>query len=230
MNPGNLNEQKEKSVPIAGVLLSCLLTIRVLFINFAEIAQACGGLVYVFYKAGLMIALFLCFLPALILTPVLLIIFIIQAVRRRKNKKYIRNCAFSVLWCFMMVVLAGPLISSVSPVIEGLITEVKIQTYESTIEKIHNGEQLGKYEDMTGGIKGSEDVAFFQYSPGEYEEDGHMYYLTEYYILYSEDSSCDVERIKEHARGQKLYQHGRIEMEEIKSNWYRLEVTYSLNS
>lgn len=229
MNPGNPNEQKEKSVPIAGVLLSCLLTIRVLFINFEGIAQAFGGLVYVFYKAGLMIFLFLCFLPALFLTPVLLIIFIIQAVRRRKNKKYIRNCAVSALWCFMMV-LAGPLISSVSPVIEGLITEVKIQTYEPTVEKIHNGEQLRKYEDMTGGIKGSEDVAFFQYSPGEYEEDNHTYYLTEYYILYSEDSSCDVERIKEHARGLPLYQHGRIEMEEIKSNWYRLEVTYSLNS
>lgn len=194
MNPESLNEQKEKSIPIAGVILSCLFTIRVLF-----------------------------------LTPVLLIIFIIQAVRRRKNKKYIRNCVFSALWCFMMV-LAGPLISSVSPVSEGLITEVKIQTYESTVEKIHNGEQIQKYEDMTGGIKGSEDVAFFQYSPGEHEEDNHTYYLTEYYILYSADSSCDVERIKEHARGLPLYQHGRIEMEEIKSNWYRLEVTYSLNS
>lgn len=111
-----------------------------------------------------------------------------------------------------------------------MITEVKIQTYESTVEKIHNGEHLRKYEGMTGGIKGSEDVAFFQYSPGEHEEDNHMYYLTEYYILYSEDSSCDVERIKEHARGLPHYQHGRIEMEEIKSNWYRLEVTFSLNS
>lgn len=68
MNPESLNEQKEKSIPIAGVILSCLFTIRVLF-----------------------------------LTPVLLIIFIIQAVRRRKNKKYIRNCVFSALWCFMMV-------------------------------------------------------------------------------------------------------------------------------
>lgn len=229
MNLGNLNEQKEKSTPIAGVILSCLFTIKMFFIDFKGIIQACGGLVYVLYKVGFMIFLFLCFLPALFLTPVLLIIFIIQAVRRRKNKKYIRNCVFSALWCLMMV-LAGPLISSVSPVIEGLITEVKIQTYESTVEKIHNGEHLRKYEGMTGGIKGSEDVAFFQYSPGEHEEDNHMYYLTEYYILYSEDSSCDVERIKEHARRLPHYQHGRIEMEEIKSNWYRLEVTFSLNS
>lgn len=229
MDPEKLNEQKEKTIPIAGVILSCLLTIKVLFTNFEGIMQACGGLVYVFYKLGLILFIFLFFLPGLILTPVLSIIFIIQAVRHRKNHRYIRNCIFSALWCFMMI-LSGPVINRVSPAIENLIIQIKIQTYESMVEKIHNGEQLQQYEDMTGGIKGSEDVAFFQYSPGEYEKDGHMYYLTEYYILYSEDSSCDVERIKKHARNQKLYQHGRIEMEEIKSNWYHLEVTYSLNS
>lgn len=229
MNPEKLNERKEKTIPIAGVILSCLFTIKVLFTNFEGIMQACGGLVYAFYKVGLILFIFLFFLPGLILTPVLIIIFIIQAVRRRKNNRYIRNCIFSALWCFAMI-LSGPVINHVSPAIENLIIQVKIQTYESTVEKIHNGEQLQKYEDMIGGMKGSEDVAFFQFSPGEYEEDDHMYYLTEYYILYSEDSSCDVERIKKHARDQKLYQHGRIEMEEIKSNWYRLEVTYSLNS
>lgn len=229
MDTGKPNEPKEKSVPIAGVLLSCLLTLKVLFISFKRIIQACGGLVYAFYKVGLILFIFLYVILGLILIPALLIIFIIQAVRRRKNRRYIRNCIFSALWCFMMI-LSGPVINRVSPAIEKLITEIKILTYESTVEKIHNGEQLQKYEDMTGGINGSEDVAFFQYSPGEYEEDGHMYYLKEYYILYSEDSSCDVERIKKHARGLPLYQHGRIEMEEIKSNWYRLEVTYSLNS
>lgn len=229
MNSRSLNKQKGRSIPIAGVILSCLFTVEALFINFAEIMQACGGLVYVFYKAGLIIFLFICFLPGLILTPVLLIIFIIQAVRHRKNKKYIRNCIFSVLWCFMMF-LSGSLISNASPIIERMITEVKVQTYESTVDKIHSGQLLRKYDDMSGGIKGSEDVAFFQYSPGEYEEDSHMYYLTEYYILYSEDSSCDIERIKRHARDYQQYQHGKVEMEKIKENWYRLEVTYQLNS
>ena len=229
MNPGIPNERKEKSIPIAGVILAGLFTIDVLLINIAEMIQTCGGLVYPFYKVGCIILLLLHFFPGLILIPALLIIFIIQAVLRRNNRRYIRNCVFSVLWCFAMVPV-GFLISSISPVMERVITEVKIQTYESTVDKIHNGEQFWKYEDMTGGRKGSEDVAFFQYSPGEYEEAGHTYYLTEYYILYSEDSSCDVQRIKEHARDLRLYQHGRIEMEEIKTNWYRLEVTYRLNS
>lgn len=229
MNAEKLNEQKEKTVPIAGVILAWLLTMKVLFINFEGIIQACGGLVYTFYKIGLILFIVLYVLLGVILIPVLFTIFIIQAVRGRKNKKYIRNCMFSAFWCFMMI-LAGPLVSSVSPVIEGVITEVKIQTYELIVEKIHNEEQLGKYEDMIGGIKGSEDVAFFQYSPGEQEEDNHTYYLTEYYILYSEDFSCDVDGIKEHAIGLPLYQHGRIEMEQIKKNWYRLKVTYRLNS
>ena len=77
------------------------------------------------------------------------------------------------------MILSGPMINLVSPAVENLIIQVRIQTYESTVEKIHNGEQLQKYANMIEGIKGSEDVAFFRYFPGEYEED-----------------SCDVERIK----------------------------------
>lgn len=40
MNLGNLNEQKEKSTPIAGVILSCLFTIKMFFIDFKGIIQA----------------------------------------------------------------------------------------------------------------------------------------------------------------------------------------------
>lgn len=88
MNTGKPNEPKEKSVPIARVLLSCPLTLKVLFISFKGIIQACGGLVYAFYKVGLILFIFLYVILGLILIPALLIIFIIQAVRRRKNYRY----------------------------------------------------------------------------------------------------------------------------------------------
>lgn len=78
MNPGIPNERKEKSIPIAGVILAGLFTIDVLLINFAEMIQTCGGLVYPFYKVGCIILLLLHFFPGLILIPALLIIFIIQ--------------------------------------------------------------------------------------------------------------------------------------------------------
>ena len=67
MNPGIPNERKEKSIPIAGVILAGLFTIDVLLINFAEMIQTCGGLVYPFYKVGCIILLLLHFFPGLIL-------------------------------------------------------------------------------------------------------------------------------------------------------------------
>lgn len=229
MNPTRSGERKEKAIPAAGVILSCLFTIDVIYISFSGIIPMCGELIYTFYRASLTPLVFFHLFPGLILIPALLIVFIIQAVRSRKNRRYIRNCGFSVLWCFLIILMGG-LIGSVSPAIEKMIIDVKIQAYESTVDKVHDGAQIQKLADMTGGTKGSEDVAFFQYSPGEYEEAGHRYYMTEYYILYSEDSSCDVERIKEHARGYELYKHGKIEMQEMKENWYWLKVTYELFS
>ena len=229
MNPTRPSERKEKSIPIAGVILSSLFTLDVLYISFAEIIpMCCGQFVYTFYTVTFMLLMLLHLFPGLILIPVLVIIFIVQAVRLRKNQRYIKTCAYAVLWCFV-IFLIGCLISNSSPAIGKTITNVKIQTYKSTIEKIHDGAQIREYADLIGGTKGSEDVAFFQYSTGEHEEDNHKYYTTEYYILYSENSSCDVERIKEHARGLELYRHGRIEMQEIKENWYRLKATYVLN-
>ena len=59
---------------------------------------------------------------------------------------------------------------------------------------------MTKYVDMAGGINGGEDVAFFQYSTGESKEDDGQFYMTHIYIIYSEDTSCDVEAIKEHAK------------------------------
>lgn len=229
MNPTGPGERKEKAIPVAGVILSCLVTIDVIYISFSGIVPMCGELIYMFYRVSHTLLVFLHLFPGLILIPALLIVFIIQAIRSRKNRRYIRNCGFSVLWCFLIVLIGG-LIGNISPAIEKTIIDVKIQAYESTVDEVHSGAQIQKLADMTGGTKGSEDVAFFQYSPGEYEEAGHRYYMTEYYILYSEDSSCDVERIKEHARGHRLYMYGEIEMQEIKENWYWLKVTYELFS
>lgn len=229
MNPIRPGERKEKSIPIAGVILSCLFTIDVIYISCSDIIPMCGVLIFAFYRVSFILLVLLHIFLGTILIPVLLIVFIIQAVRSRKNRRYIRNCGFSVLWCFL-VILMGGLIDNISPVIEKTIINVKIQAYEPTVDKIHDGARIQKLADMIGGTKGSEDVAFFQYSPGEYEEAGHRYYMTEYYILYSEDSSCDVERIKEHARGHELYKYGKIEMQEMKENWYWLKVTYELFS
>lgn len=116
----------------------------------------------------------------------------------------------------------------VSQMTNEMMIDIKIQSYESTVAEIHAGTQIDELADMIGGTIGCEDVAFFQYSPVEYENANHKYFKTEYYIIYSEDSSCDVERIKEHARGNKLYRYGEIEMQEIKENWYWLKVTYEL--
>ena len=160
--------------------------------------------------------------------PVLLVMFIVQAVRRRRNRRYIRNCVLSILWC-LIVFLAGSFIGCLSPAIERVIVDLKIQGYQSTVDRIHSGEQMTKYVDMTGGINGGEDVAFFQYSTGESKEDDGQFYMTHIYIIYSEDTSCDVEAIKEHAKGSPLYDLSEMEMLEIKENWYQLTATYRLD-
>ena len=226
MNPTSPSEKKEKSIPIAGAILSVLITVDVFFISCYRIVQACGGTIFGFYKAFVFLLAFAHFFLGLLFIPALLIVFIVQAVRFRKHQKYIRNCAFTVLW-WVAAVLIGYLISRVSPVIENTIKDVKIWTYQSTVDKIHRGEPIRQNSDINiGGTKGCEDVAFFQHSPGENEQDNHTFYIAEYYILYSEDSACDVETIMEHAKEMSLYHFDAIEMQEIKENWYWLEVTY----
>ena len=220
--------RQKREIPIAGVLLAVLFTIDVFFVSFYQIVQTCGGIVFGFYKLIAILLAFSHFFFGLLVIPVLLVMFIVQAVRRRRNRGYIRNCALSILWC-LIVFLAGRFIGCLSPAIERVIVDLKIQGYQSTIDRIHSGEQMTKYVDMTGGINGGEDVAFFQYSTGESKEDDGQFYMTHIYIIYSEDTSCDVEAIKEHAKGSPLYDLSEMEMLEIKENWYQLTATYWLN-
>lgn len=56
--------------------------------------------------------------------------------------------------------MTGYFINCISPAIEKMIINRKRQAYETVVDKIHSGEQISKYADMTGGAKGHEDVAF----------------------------------------------------------------------
>lgn len=220
--------RQKREIPIAGVLLAVLFTIDVFVVSFYQIVQTCGGIVFGFYKLIAILLAFSHFFFGLLVIPVLLVMFIVQAVRRRRNRRYIRNCALSILWC-LIVFLAGSFIGCLSPAIERVIVDLKIQGYQSTVDRIHSGEQITKYVDMTGGVNGGEDVAFFQYSTGESKEDDGQFYMTHIYIIYSGDTSCDVEAIKEHAKGSPLYDLSEMEMLEIKENWYQLTATYRLD-
>lgn len=70
----------------------------------------------------------------------------------------------------------------VSQMTNEMMIDIKIQPYESTVDEIHAGTQIDELADMIGGTNGCEDVAFFQYSPVEYEDANHKYFKTEYYI------------------------------------------------
>lgn len=227
MNKEKSIETKEKFIPIIGMFLAGLFTIDMFFIYFYGIVQACGYPAFAIYQGIFFLLVFLHIFPGLILIPALLIIFIIQAIRFRADRKYIKKCIFSVLWCFIAF-MTGYFINCISPDIEKMIINRKIQAYETVVDKIHSGEQISKYADMTGGTKGHEDVAFFQHSTGENEKADHTFYMTEYYILYSEDFSCDVERIKDHAEENPRYRCDAVEIQEIKENWYWLEAAYQL--
>ena len=144
--------RQKREIPIAGVLLAVLFTIDVFFVSFYQIVQTCGGIVFGFYKLIAILLAFSHFFFGLLVIPVLLVMFIVQAVRRRRNRGYIRNCALSILWC-LIVFLAGRFIGCLSPAIERVIVDLKIQGYQSTVDRIHSGEQMTKYVDMTGGIK-----------------------------------------------------------------------------
>lgn len=118
--------RQKREIPIAGVLLAVLFTIDVFFVSFYQIVQTCGGIVFGFYKLIAILLAFSHFFFGLLVIPVLLVMFIVQAVRRRRNRGYIRNCALSILWC-LIVFLAGRFIGCLSPTIERVIVDLKIQ-------------------------------------------------------------------------------------------------------
>lgn len=227
MDPEHLNRPKERTVPAAGLLLLCIFAADVFFPRFDGIAQACGDPIFTLHRLGIALLLLLHLFPGLFLIPALLLLFIIQAVRLRKNRAYIKNCACIAL-AGLLIFLSGCFISRITPAAKTAILTAKVWAYQPTADKIHREGPGRRYGERTGGEKGHEDVAFFHYQGPENEREDHQYYRPEYYILYSEDPVCDVERIKDHARNSALYCCPSITMEEIKENWYLLEAEYQL--
>lgn len=103
MNKEKSIETKEKLIPIIGMFLAGLFTIDVFFIYFYEIVQACGYPAFAIYQGIFFLLVFSHIFPGLILIPALLIIFMIQAIRFRANRKYIKKMYFFctlVFYCF----------------------------------------------------------------------------------------------------------------------------------
>lgn len=212
--------KKEKRFPAAGIIFLFIFGINAVLSGCYDIFLSIGGPFFAVYHLVFIAFSFLRIIPGLLLLPALFLFFLIQAIRLRKNRRYLKNCFLSVLGCALFVIAGNLLSDCVAPPASRVIGKIKLNHYEHIVEKIHCSSTILPY--LTGGSPGHEDVAFFQYTFSGEDETYRYGNYTPYtnrdtYILYSEDDQCDIDGIKRHPSDY-LY------MTPIRENWYELEI------
>lgn len=211
----------EKDCSVIGLLSLCFVGVETFIFCFNEIFFTIGGLVFQLHSIAYTLGI-LFLLLGILLSPVLVIIFLVQVIRKRKNRRYLKNSAYSVAGCFL-IVLAGMLMKQWAvPPASTFIMECKMNHYERVAKELHQGKR--KHAGISGGERGHEDAAFYQHTFSGEEEDylyeGNTSYVTsDTYILYSEDDVCDIE-LPIHEPS--IYSN--IRLTPIKPNWYEMTV------
>lgn len=209
----------EKGYPVIGLLYLCFFGVETFIFSFNEIFFTIGGLVFKLHRIAYMLGI-LCLIPGILLSPVMFVIFLVQIIRRRKNRRYLKNSVFTIAGC-VLIVLAGMLMKQwAAPPASAFIMECKMNHYERVAKEIHQGKR--KHAGISGGEPGHEDVAFYQHTFSGEEEDylyeGNTSYVTsDTYILYSEDDVCNIELPKHEPSG-----YLNIKLTPIKPNWYEM--------
>ena len=216
----NHSEKKSKNFPVPGICFICMISVDIVLLCCTEIFQAVGGIVFDIYDWISSIWLILHFIPGLLLFPVLLVIFIVQLIRFRGNKLYVRNCILSLLVSILLAASGYIGKRWIFPVVAGGITTVKLNDYERIVTDIHAGEKNDQY--LMGGTEGHEDIAFFQYRAYEKKwfDEENVSKTQDIYLLYSEDEQCE---LKDELRLPQ-YSYCHIELKPLKENWYEMVV------
>lgn len=207
--------------PVIGLLYLCFFGVETFIFSFYDVFFTIGGLVFKLHRIAFTLGILFLILGILI-SPVLVIIFLVQVIRKRENRRYIKNSVLCVAGCFL-IVLAGMLMKRWAvPCASAFIMECKMNHYERVAKEIHQGKR--KHAGISGGEHGHEDAAFYQHTFSGEEEDylyeGNTSYVTsDTYILYSEDDVCDIELPKHEPS---IYSN--IKLTPIKPNWYEMTV------
>lgn len=207
--------------PVIGLLYLCYFGVETFIFSFYDIFFTIGGLVFKLHNIAFTLGILFLILGVLI-SPVLVIIFLVQVIRKRKNRRYLKNSVLCVAGCFL-IVLAGMLMKRWAvPPASAFLMECKMDHYERAAKELHQGKR--KHAGISGGEPGHEDAAFYQHTVSGEEEDylyeGNTSYVTsDTYILYSEDDVCDIEMPRHEPS---IYSN--IKLTPIKPNWYEMTV------
>lgn len=206
MEQKNLKPEKEKTVSVAGIILLCMAAVNAFLLAIYDISQAIGG---IFFALILMLFLVVALadMIALIAVPVLLLIIMIQAIRFRKQKRYLKNCMLSVTGSFALIGAGVILSKYFAPQIADFVTSRKMKQYEFAADKIHSGTWKKGNAYSVGGMPEHEDVAFLQSET----------WTSMTFIIYSEDEICDADSIIQYEWENDL-------MVPVKENWYQITI------
>ena len=188
--------QKEKAYSIPGIILLCFAVVHSLSLVLAKVSML----------AALLTALTL--ITSILIVPVMSIITIVQAIRYRKQKIYLRNSLLSVLISFGFIACGWLVEPYISPLLADFKTDLQISRYQAVVDKIHRGEIKKGIAYSVGGEAGHEDVAFLGYA---------IRFGASEFIVYSEDDRIDTKLLLE-------YDYEDRTDVKIKENWYRIRI------